>query len=369
MAIHDRRYKRVLTSTVFAYDVAQLLARRFDLGTVDRQSLRAGPTGSIREAEHERIADSTWSFDTDRQPTVIMIVEAQSSRQRHFMVRILRYVVDRLLELCEDRTWHGSDRGLPPVAVAVLYTGPDPWQPPSLQDLFSPLARLLMQFDFPVQYYDVLHMDRRDDPEQRLLRLVFEIERCAGLADTAAVRQAVRGLEDRDAYELLMRFLTGKMMQWGNLRDAQGRLLLDAARLDDSRPLSEVERDMETAQEHLLRQLAEQRAEGRAEGQAEGRAEGQAEGRAEGQVAGMLASFQRTLAASGLDRRLTEDVAAYADQIVEAARRGVHFDLDHIPDGGRLLAAVQEGGGPARVSAERIWALLPHIPEDDAAPK
>ena len=116
MATHDRRYKRILTSTVFAYDVAQLLAQRFDLGTVDRHSLRAlraGPTGSIRESEHERIADSTWSFDTASQPTVIMIAEAQSSRQRHFMVRVLRYVVDRLLELCEDRTWHGSDRGLP----------------------------------------------------------------------------------------------------------------------------------------------------------------------------------------------------------------------------------------------------------------
>ena len=353
MATHDRRYKRILTSAIFAYDVAQLLAQRFDLGTVDRHSLRAGPTGSVRESEHERIADSTWAFDTDRQPTVIMIVEAQSSRQHHFMVRILRYVVDRLLELCEDRAWHGSEQGLPPVAVAILYTGPDPWQPPSLHDLFSPLARLLMRFDFPVQYYDVLHMDRRDDPEQRLLRLVFEIERCAGLADTAAVRQAVRGLEDRDAYELLMRFLTGKMMQWGDLRDDQGRLLLDAARLDDSRPLSEVERDMETAQEHLLRQLAEQRA----------------EGRTEGQVAGILASFQRTLATSGLDRRLAEDVAAYAAQIVEAARRGVHFDLDHIPDGGQLLVVIQEGGGPARVPAERIWALLPHIPEDDAASK
>ena len=365
MATHDRRYKRILTSAVFAYDVAQLLAQRFGLGTVDRHSLRAGPTGSVRESEHERIADSTWAFDTDRQPTVIMIVEAQSSRQRHFMVRILRYVVDRLLEMCEDRAWHGSDRGLPPVAVAILYTGPDPWQPPSLHDLFSPLAQLLMRFDFPVQYYDVLHMDRRDDPEQRLLRLVFEIERCAGPGETVPAMQAVRGLEDRDAYELLMRFLTGKMMQWGDLRDDRGRLLLNAARLDDSRPLSEVERDMETAQEHLLRQLAEQRAEGRAEGWTEGRAEG----RAEGQVAGMLASFQRALATSSLDHRLAEDVAAYADQIVEAARRGVHFDLDHIPDGARLLAAIREGGGPARVSAERIWTLLPHIPEDDTAPK
>ena len=358
MATHDRRYKRILTSSVFAYDVAQLLAQRFDLGTVDRHSLRAGPTGSIRESEHERIADSTWSFDTDRQPTVIMIVEAQSSRQRHFMVRVLRYVVDRLLELCEDRTWHGSDRGLPPVAVAVLYTGPDPWQPPSLQDLFSPLARLLMQFDFPVQYYDVLHMNRRADPEQRLLRLVFEIERCAGLGDTASVRQAVRGLEDPEAHALLMRFLADKMAQWGNLRDDRGRLLLDVSRLDDSRPLSEVEKEMETAQEHLLRQLAE------------GRAEGRAEGQVAGQVAGMLVSFQRTLAASGLDHRLAEDITAYADQITEAARRGVHFDLDHIPDGARLLAVIQEGGGPAQVAAEHIWALLPHIPEDDtAAPK
>jgi len=369
MATHDRRYKRILTSAVFAYDVAQQLAQRFDLGTVGRNSLRAGPTGSIQESEHERIADSTWSFDTDRQPTVIMIVEAQSSRQRHFMVRILRYVVDRLLELCEDRTWHGSDRGLPPVAVAVLYTGSDPWQPPSLQDLFSPLARLLMQFDFPVQYYDVLHMDRRDDPEQRLLRLVFEIERCAGLGDTASVRQAVRGLEDRKAHALLMRFLADRIAQWGNLKDDRGRLLLDVSRLDDSRPISEVEKEMETAQEHLLRQLAEGRAEGRTEGWTEGRTEGWTEGQAAGQVAGMLASFQRTLATSGLDRRLTEDITAYADQITEAARRGVHFDLDHIPDGARLLTAIQEGGGPAQVPAERIWALLPHIPEEDMPPK
>lgn len=357
MATHDRRYKRILTSAVFAYDVAQQLAQRFDLGTVDRSSLRAGPTGSIQESEHERIADSTWSFDTDRQPTVIMIVEAQSSRQRHFMIRLLRYVVDRLLELCEDRTWHGSDRGLPPVVVAVLYTEPDPWQPPSLQDLFSPLARLLMQFDFPVQYYDVLHMDRRDDPEQRLLRLVFEIERCADPGETVPAMQAVRGLEDRDAYELLMRFLTGKMMQWNALKDEKGRLLWDTGQLDDNRPLSEVEREMETVQERFLRQLAEQRAEGRTEGQAAG------------QVAGVLASFQRALATSGLDRRLTEDVTAYADQITEAARHGVHFNLDHIPDGVRLLTAIQEGGGPAQVPAERIWALLPHIPEEDTAPK
>lgn len=364
MATHDRRYKRILTSAVFAYDVAQQLAQRFDLGTIDRSSLRAGPTGSIQESEHERIADSTWSFDTDRQPTVIMIVEAQSSRQRHFMVRILRYVVDRLLELCEDRTWHGSDRGLPPVAVAVLYTGSD-LQPPYLQDLFSPLARLLMQFDFPVQYYDVLHMDRQDDPEQRLLRLVFEIERCAGLSDTASVRQAVRGLEDRKAHALLMRFLADRIAQWGNLKDDRGRLLLDVSRLDDSRPLSEVEKEMETAQEHLLRQLAE----GRAKGWAEGRTEGWTEGQAAGQVAGMLASFQRTLAASGLDRRLVEDVEAHAKCIVEAAWRGTHFDLDDIPDGGRLLATVQEGDGSTQILAERIWALLPPIPEDDTAPR
>ena len=353
MATHDRRYKRILTSSVFAYDVAQLLAQRFDLGIVDRHSLRAGPTGSIRESEHERITDSTWSFDTDRQPTVIMIVEAQSSRQHHFMVRILRYVVDRLLESCEDRAWRGQDRGLPPVAVAVLYTGPDPWQPPSLHNLFSPLARLLMQFNFPVQYYDILHMDCRDDPEQHLLRTVFAIERCADLGETVPAMQTVRGLENRDAYELLMRFLTDKMTQWGDLRDEKGRLLWDASQLDDSRPLSEVEREMETAQERFLRQMAERRA----------------EGRAEGQVTGLLVGFRRTLAASGLNHRLTAAVEAHVDQIVEAARRGVHFDLDNIPDGAQLLAAIQEGGGPAQVPAEHIWALLPHIPEDDTVPK
>ena len=218
-----------------------------------------------------------------------------------------------------------------------------------------------MQFDFPVQYYDVLHMDRRDDPERRLLRLVFEIERCASLGDTAAVRQAVRGLEDRKAHALLMRFLADRIAQWGNLKDDRGRLLLDVSRLDDSRPLSEVEKEMETAQEHLLRQLAE--------GRTEGRTEGWTEGQAAGQVAGILASFQRALAISGLDRRLTEDITAYADQITEAARHGVHFNPDHIPDGVRLLTAIQEGGGPTQVPAEQIWALLPHIPEEGTAPK
>ena len=155
-----------------------------------------------------------------------------------------------------------------------------------------------------------------------------------GLGDMASVSQAVRGLEDREAHAPLMRFLADKIAQWGNLRDDQSRLLLDVSRLDDSRPLSEVEKEMETAQEHLLRQLAE--------------------GQAAGQVAGMLVSFQRTLAASGLDHRLAEDITAYTDQITEAARRGVHFDLDHIPDGARLLAVIQEGGGPTQVPAERI---------------
>ena len=361
MAVHDRRYKRILTSMLFAYDMAQLLADRFGLGTVDRRSLRAGPTGSVKESEHERIADSVWTFDTERQPTVMMIVEAQSSRQRFFMVRILRYVVDRIMDMCEAEPGSVPDQGLPPVVVAILYTGPDRWTPPPLHALFSPLAQALMRFDFPVLYYDVLHMDREDDPEPPLLRLVFEVERCEGLRETIPVLEAIRTLEDQDAFALLMRFLSDRMRLWARLRDVEGSRLLDASQLDDTRPLSEVVKTMETAQERLLRQFAETRA--------EGQAEGQAAGQAAGQVEGLLLGFRRALAVSGLDSRLVRDVEAHVDRIVEAARRGVHFDPDDIPDGGRLLISIQEGGGPAQVPAERIWGLLPHIPEDDAAPK
>ena len=118
---------------------------------------------------------------------------------------------------------------------------------------------------------------------------------------------------------------------------------------------SEAARKVETPQEHFDRLLAEQRA------------EGWAEGLAAGMVEGVLSSFRRGLAASGLDRRLVEAIEAQADRVVEAAWRGTHFDLDDIPDGDRLLAAVQEGGGPAQVPADRIWALLPPIPKDDTA--
>ena len=365
MAIHDRRYKRILTSAVFAYEMAQVLADAFDLGAVDRQSLQPGPTSSVKETGHERIADSTWAFDTDRQRTVMMIVEAQSSRERALELRLARYVMDRLLELYEGMTRHARRQGLPPVVVAVLYTGPDRWRPPSLHDLFSPLAQVLMRFEFPVQYYDVLHMEREEEPASRLVRMVFEVERCGDPGETIPVLQAIRGLGDRNAYALLMRFLSDKMRQWDRLRDEQGRLLLDAGQLDDSRPLSEVVREMETVQERFFRQMAERRAEGRVEGRVEGRAEGRVEGRAEG----MLLSFRRTLAASGLDTRLVRDVEAHVDRILKAVRRGVRFDLDDIPDGARLLLVIQEDGGPTQVPAERIWGLLPHIPEEEDAPK
>ncbi len=357
MAVHDRRYKRILTSPVFAYDVARLLADEFNLGTVARPSLRAGPTSSVRESERERIADAAWTFDTERQRTVMMIVEAQSARQRHLAVRLLRYVVDRLLELCEDRERHDPVGGLPPVVVAVLYTGPDRWRMPSLPDLFSPVAQVLMRFEFPLRYYDIHHMDRREDPDQPLLRLAFDIERAGDPGETVAAAEAVRALADEEAYALMTRFLSDKMRQWINLRDARGRRLVDVDRLDDGRPLKEVEREMETIQERFNRLMDERHTAGRAEGLAAG------------EIVGVLVSFRRALADSGLAPRLAAEVETHADRIVEAARRGVRFDLDDIPDAARLMAAIQDGGGPARVSAERVWALLPHIPEEDAEPE
>ena len=353
MAVHDRRYKRILTSPVFAYDVARLLADEFNLGTVARPSLRAGPTSSVRESERERIADAAWTFDTERQRTVMMIVEAQSARQRHLAVRLLRYVVDRLLELCEDRERHDPAGGLPPVVVAVLYTGPDRWRMPSLPDLFSPVAQALMRFEFPLRYYDIHHMDRREDPDQPLLRLAFAIERAGDPGETVPAAEAVRALVDEEAYALMTRFLSDKMRQWINLRDARGRRLVDVDRLDDRRPLKEVEREMETIQERFDRLMDERHT----------------AGLAAGEIVGVLVSFRRALADSGLDPRLAAEVEAHANRIVEAARRGVRFDLDDIPDAARLLAAIRDGGGPTRVPDERIWALLPHIPEEDAEPE
>ncbi|MCY4521942.1 MAG: hypothetical protein OXC13_14345 [Caldilineaceae bacterium] len=165
--------------------------------------------------------------------------------------------------------------------------------------------------------------------------------------------QAIRALEDADAHALMTRFLSDKMQQWANLRDARGRCLVDVVRLDDRRPLKEVEREMETIQERFDRLMGERHT----------------AGLTEGEIVGLLVSFRRALADSGLDPRLAAAVEAHADRIVAAARRGVRFDLEDIPDAARLMAAIRDGGGPARVSAERIWALLPHIPEEDAEPE
>ncbi len=274
MAVHDKRYQHILISTVFAYDVALLLADEFDLGTVARPTLQAGPTSSIQESARERIADSAWTFDTDLQRTVRMIVKAQSALQRHLAVRLLRYVVDRLLELCEDRQRYDPAGGLPPVVVAVLYTGPD---------LFSPVAQALMRFEFPLRYDDVRSMDRREDPDRPLLRLAFDIERTGDPGETVPLAQAIRALEDEDAYALMTRFLSDEMQQWVNLRDARGRRLVDVVRLDDGRPLKEVEREMETIQECFDRLMDER----------------QIAGLTAGEIVGLLVSFRRALADNG----------------------------------------------------------------------
>ena len=155
----------------------------------------------------------------------------------------------------------------------------------------------------------------------------------------------------------MTRFLSDKMRQWINLRDARGRRLVDVDRLDNLRPLKEVEREIETIQERFNRLMDERHT------------AGLTTGLAAGEIVGVLVNFRRALADSGLDHRLAAEVEAHADRIVEAARRGVRFDLDDIPDAARPMAAIRDGGGPARVSAERIWALLPHIPEEDAEPE
>ena len=56
------------------------------------------------------------------------------------------------------------------------------------------------------------------------------------------------------------------------------------------------------------------------------------ERRTEGRTEGMPISFRRALADSGLDRHPEADVEAHADRIVEAARRGVRFAPDDIPE-------------------------------------
>ena len=227
-----------------------------------------------------------------------------------------------------------------------------------------------MRFEFPLRYYDIHHMDRREDPDQPLLRLAFAIERAGDPDETVPVAEAVRALADEEAYALMTRFLSDKMRQWINLRDARGRRLVDVDRLDDRRPLKEVEREMETIQERFNRLMDERHTAGltagRAEGLTAGRAEGLTAGRAEGEIVGVLVSFRRALADSGLDPRLAAEVEVHADRIVEAARRGVRFDLDDIPDAARFITAIRDGGGPTRVPDEQIWALLPHIPEEDA---
>ena len=70
-----------------------------------------------------------------------------------------------------------------------------------------------LRFEFPLQYYDIHHMDRREDPDQPLLRLAFDIERAGDPGETVPVAQTVRALEDEEAHALMTRFLSDKMQQ------------------------------------------------------------------------------------------------------------------------------------------------------------
>ncbi len=88
-----------------------------------------------------------------------------------------------------------------------------------------------------------------------------------------------------------------------------------------------------------------------------------AEGLAEGRVQDRIDSFLRALPDTGLPPALQPELARHLERVRPHA---LSLPLTDIPDGGDLWRTLYQHGGPDRVPAAALWALMPTLPPDPA---
>ena len=245
------------------------------LKELDWARLEPLPTDYLSDALKERQGDLVWRLPRreGRELFVLLMLEHQSSNDKHMSLRMMTYL-GLLYESLLRRRVLKPGQSLPPVLPLVIYSGVPRWSAVSnVFELIDPVSPGLQPYQPQCRYLVIDEgalLESRALPEDNLTALLFRLEHNRGPEDVQALIQRVYNYTQADPS--LRRAFTS----WAR------HVLLPRALPDVD--LSQADNLLEIKTmltDHSRSWTHQWKMEGLAEGRAKGLAEGQAKGRAE----------------------------------------------------------------------------------------
>lgn len=179
MSTHDPAYKQLFAHPEMVTDLLRGYVREAWVGQMDFATLERVPDSFISDDLREREDDIIWRVRWgDRWLYLYLLIEFQSTVDRHMAVRLLAYI--GLLYQDLRRTERiGLKESLPPVLPIVLYNGDAPWNAATeLTDLVEPdLPATLAGFQPRLRYLLLDEGRIADHPEPSLRNLASALFR------------------------------------------------------------------------------------------------------------------------------------------------------------------------------------------------
>ncbi len=150
---HDPSYMRLFSHPEMVADLLKGFVREDWVNQLDLTTLERVSGSFVTDDLRDRDNDIIWRVRWGREWLyVYLLIEFQSSVDRHMAVRIMAYVALLYQDLIAQEQVP-TDGQLPPVLPLVLYNGRRPWQAPcDISDLIHPVPGHLGRYRPSLRY-------------------------------------------------------------------------------------------------------------------------------------------------------------------------------------------------------------------------
>ena len=209
MALNDHGYKQLFSHPEMVRDLLRNFLSFDWVQDLDFSTLEKLNNSYITDDLRERADDVVWKVKFgDKCLYLYLLIEFQSSVERHMAVRLLTYIGLLYQDLLKSKQIKNTE-DLPPVLPLVLYNGKRPWNAAlRLGELIKPMPEQLRAFQPELQYLVI--DERRLDPvelerQQNLAAALFRTEFADGPKALARVVANLAAWLDQEKQASLVR--------------------------------------------------------------------------------------------------------------------------------------------------------------------
>lgn len=306
---HDATFRQFLTQPAIARDFMEIHLPAELRAICDLNTLKLESGSFVEEDLRQYFSDVLYSLKTTTGDAYVhVLIEHQSTPDKHMAFRLLRYAVAAM-----QRHLEAGNKTLPLVIPILFYTGrrsPYPYSTNWLQEFDDPgLAGKLYSGDFPLVDVTII-------PDDKIMTH----------RSMAALTLLQKHIHQRDLAELTDRLATLLMEDWLASPQVVSLVyyLLQAGETSDAEAFV---RDLaQRVPQHgdqlmtIAQQLEQKGLEkGRMEGRVEGRTEGHMEGHTEGERDATL-KIARSMILRGIDRTIVMETTGLSEDDLQQLR-------------------------------------------------